>query len=341
RRALRSVLCQRPEADEAPSPLPPLSAERLEQRTAAPFSKGQPVLWERVRLSNFPGEPDGLVLLTAAPSSGQGQRRPVVLLLHSTGKCKEYVAEHLERWAQKGFLAVAYDARYHGERALPGAGLRELSLQALGPALVDEIVATEQQRLKVYHAALVRAWRTGAESPFVFDTAGDGICVIDYLVSRSDVDAKRIGVVGISLGGMSSWLLAAADERVSVAVPAIGVQSFRYALEQEIWAARVDTIRPVFEAAAKDLGKKEVDTATVEAVWQRIVPGLAVADASQSTAFDAPLTLPCVAPRPMLVISGEKDPRCPLQGVRLALASAEAAYASAGAKGSLRSFVDK
>ncbi len=47
----------------------------------------------------------------------------------------------------------------------------------------------------------------------------NGIWAIDYLVSREDVDAAKIGVTGISGGGASTSWIAAADERVRVAVP--------------------------------------------------------------------------------------------------------------------------
>lgn len=40
------------------------------------------------------------------------------------------------------------------------------------------------------------------------------------------MDAARIGMTGVSLGGMHTWLAAAADERVAVAAPMIGVQFF-------------------------------------------------------------------------------------------------------------------
>ncbi len=48
--------------------------------------------------------------------------------------------------------------------------------------------------------------------------------LLDYLESRPDVDARRIGMTGVSLGGMHTWLTAAADPRVAVAAPMIGVQ---------------------------------------------------------------------------------------------------------------------
>ena len=51
----------------------------------------------------------------------------------------------------------------------------------------------------------------------------NGIRAIDYLVSRKDVDAERIGVTGISGGGAATIWISAADERVKVAVPVSGM----------------------------------------------------------------------------------------------------------------------
>lgn len=42
---------------------------------------------------------------------------------------------------------------------------------------------------------------------------------LDYLETRADVDASRMGVTGLSGGGVISWCLGAADERVKVVVP--------------------------------------------------------------------------------------------------------------------------
>jgi dienelactone hydrolase len=51
----------------------------------------------------------------------------------------------------------------------------------------------------------------------------NGIRGIDYLVSRADVDPDRIAVTGISGGGAATFWIAAADERVKVAVPVSGM----------------------------------------------------------------------------------------------------------------------
>jgi len=51
----------------------------------------------------------------------------------------------------------------------------------------------------------------------------NGIRGIDYLISRPDVDPERIAVTGISGGGAATFWIAAADERVAVAVPVSGM----------------------------------------------------------------------------------------------------------------------
>ena len=80
-----------------------------------------------------------------------------------------------------------------------------------------------QVRLK-NSAALCRAWREGPEHPFLLDNVWDIIVLLDYLETRPDVDGARIGMTGLSLGGMHTWLAAALDDRIAVAAPMIGVQ---------------------------------------------------------------------------------------------------------------------
>lgn len=51
----------------------------------------------------------------------------------------------------------------------------------------------------------------------------NGIRAIDYLQTRPEVDGDRIGVTGISGGGAATFWIAAADERVKVAIPVSGM----------------------------------------------------------------------------------------------------------------------
>jgi acetyl esterase/lipase len=46
----------------------------------------------------------------------------------------------------------------------------------------------------------------------------DSLRAVDWLVQRPDVDASRIGTVGMSMGSTMAWWLAALDERINVTV---------------------------------------------------------------------------------------------------------------------------
>src|SRR5258708_16445925 len=56
---------------------------------------------------------------------------------------------------------------------------------------------------------------------------------MDYLVSRPEVDPSRIGVTGISGGGAATFWIAAADERVTVAVPVSGMSDLDFYVKQK------------------------------------------------------------------------------------------------------------
>ncbi|KAG6507528.1 uncharacterized protein LOC121981152 [Zingiber officinale] len=256
------------------------------------------VIEENIYLTVEEGEQGRLPVLILSLKDNTTQRKPAIVILHSSYKCKEWLRPLLEAYASRGYVAVAIDSRYHGERA---------------------------SNTTAYKDALVSAWKNGDTMPFIYDTVWDLIKLADYLVQREDVDPARIGITGESLGGMHAWFAAAADERYSVVVPIIGVQGFRWALDNDKWHARAESIKPVFEAACKDLGKDEIDKEVVEKVWERIAPGLA-------SQFDAPYTVPAIAPRPLLILNGAEDPRCPLSGLDVSIAKVNGIYEEANCK---------
>src|SRR5262249_53201077 len=164
---------------------------------------------------------------------------------------------------------------------------------------------------EAYNEAIVRAWRAKPgepqEHPFYYDTCWDVWRTADYLETRDDVDPQRLGGLGISMGGIETWLAAAADERFQVGVPAISGRDFLWSLDNDKWQARANTIRVAHETAAKDLGEEKVNAKVCRALWEKVIPGIL-------DQFDCPSMIRLFAGRPLLILSGENDPNCPLEG---------------------------
>ena len=250
-------------------------------------------------------------LLIVRPGNAAG-RLPAVIVLHGTGGNKKGMRPLLDELAQRGLIGVALDARYHGERSRGSAGSQ------------------------AYVAAITRAWKTPAgqpqEHPFYYDTCWDIWRTIDYLQTRGDVDPDRVGMIGFSMGGIETWLAAAVDDRIKVAVPAIGVQSFRWSLEHDAWQGRARTIQGAHLTAAEDLKEPRVNARVCRELWNKVIPGML-------DRFDCPSMLRLFAGRPLLILNGDQDPNCPLGGAKLAFAAAESAYREVGATDKLKILV--
>lgn len=252
----------------------------------------------------------GILIKQKSSATHAGKKLPVVIAMHGTGGNKENHITLLKELAGKGFLAVAIDGRYHGERTKAGTGSVE------------------------YSAAILRTYRTGKEHPFLYDTVWDVMRLIDYLETRPDADPARIGMIGFSKGGMEIYLAAAVDPRVAVAVPCIGVQSFRWALDHDLWKSRVGTFQAALDSAARDAGVARIDAPFVRQFYDRVAPGI-------YGEFDGPAMLPLIAPRPLLTINGGADARTPLPGLMECIAAAKKAYADAGVPDKFESIVQE
>jgi dienelactone hydrolase len=227
-----------------------------------------------------------------------GKRHPCAIVLHGTGGKKEGELPILRKLAAKNFVAVSIDGRFHGERG----------------------------KSEDYNNAIARAFRDNGSKghPLYYDTVWDVMRLVDLLQTRPEVDGDRIGLMGISKGGIETWLAAAADPRIAVAIPCISLQSFEWSLGHDAWQTRVGTVKAGFSAAAKSEGIDKPDAKFARRFYDRVIPEI-------YSTFDGPAMLPLIAPRPLLGISGDRDPINPLPGARLCEEAAKAAYAKAGA----------
>ncbi len=152
---------------------------------------------ERVSLDN---SVDGMVsALLLIPSVRKGPV-PAILWLHSSTPDKTQViipgtnggAESLgETFVRAGYAVFSPDSYWHGDRA------------GTGPSGAAEAGRTEQEDLFKLNMWLGRTlW-----GMFVRDDQ----VALDYLCTRPEVDASRIGATGMSMGSTRAWWLAAVD----------------------------------------------------------------------------------------------------------------------------------
>ncbi len=250
-------------------------------------------------------------MLIYKPVSNKIKKLPVVICLHGTNGNKDMamIKNLLYRFSKLGFMAVAIDGRYHGDRV--------------------KLVPDQNNYVK----AIISAWKnkdsTQQEYPFFYDTVYDLWRLVDYLVTRPDVEPTRIGMMGISKGGIETWLAASVDTRIKVAVPVIAAQSFKWSLENDRWQGRAKTIWDAHAEAAKDLGDTSVNTGNVKTFWNKLLPEI-------TDEFDCPSMIRLFAPRPLLLLSTENDQNCPLPGAQLAFDAATSAYKSKNALDKLK-----
>ena len=105
--------------------------------------------------------------------------------------------------AKRGYIVLAFDPPGQGERTFYYDA--ELGQSRVGIASAEHTHAGLQCFLTGVSLAQYVTW--------------DGIRSVDYLLTRGDVDPKRIAVAGNSGGGMQSAYLAAVEPRLAAAAP--------------------------------------------------------------------------------------------------------------------------
>jgi cephalosporin-C deacetylase-like acetyl esterase len=137
-------------------------------------------------------------------------RHPAILgpLGHSTnGKAWPSYQKVFSNLARKGYVVLAYDPFGQGERIeYPGSRPGQSAIGGGGTS--EHEYAGRRLILLGANFSLFRVW--------------DGIRGIDFLLTRPEVDAERIGCCGQSGGGTLTQFLAALDSRIRVAVVSEG-----------------------------------------------------------------------------------------------------------------------
>jgi cephalosporin-C deacetylase-like acetyl esterase len=137
----------------------------------------------------------------------------------SSGKAGDFAMAAL--FARNGFAVLSYDPIGQGER-----------LQYLDPNKLTAMSAGDPYPgASLASRATGEHGEAGLQPTLIGDAVAryfgwDGIRAVDYLVSRPEVDAEKIGAFGCSGGGAMTALLGAADKRVKATATACYFTSF-------------------------------------------------------------------------------------------------------------------
>ena len=217
---------------------------------------------------------------------------PVVVGLHGhSGSKNEYRPDPTNPrslgWmlVQAGYAVAAIDGYFNGERVGKGPN---------GPR--DDAARQESNLFKLHLWQGRTLWGMMLR---------DEQCLLDYLATRPELDMKRVGATGMSMGCTRAWWLAAIDDRVHAIV---GVACFtRY--------------------------KELLEHRSSHGIYY-FVPGLL-------KHFDTEAIYALVAPRPMLMLSGDEDYNAPPDGIEALERKLIAVYALYGKPDSFRSVLYK
>ena len=175
--------------------------------------------------------------------------------------------------AKRGYVVLVHDAFTFGSRRmmladLP-ANIRNNMVEA-NPESEEEIVRYNQFAGAHEHIIAKSLFSAGMTWPGVF--VSDDQRALDYLASRKDVDATRLGCGGLSGGGLRTVMLAGADERIRCSC-CVGMMT--------TW---------------RDYALSKSHTHT----WMCYIPGL-------PKELDYPEILGLSAPNPVLVLNNNQD----------------------------------
>ena len=149
--------------------------------------------------------------------NNRSEKSPAILYAsgHTTNGFRSDTYQHvILNLVKKGFIVLAFDPVGQGERLQYFNS--EMGKSRFGPTH-EHSYPGAQCYLSGYSPANYFVW--------------DGIRSVDYLLSREEVDPKRIGMTGRSGGGTQTAYIAAMDERILAAAPENFITNMEYVLK--------------------------------------------------------------------------------------------------------------
>jgi dienelactone hydrolase len=227
---------------------------------------------------------------------GKTGKSPAILYCHwhggqyEIGKEELFQTKHTPEapgptFAKRGFVVLGIDSYCFGERNGRGPGGSE-----------------EKGNQGEWSASKFELWVGRTLWGMILR---DDLIALDYLVSRPEVDAERIGVTGMSMGATRAWWLMALDERLKTGVPICCLTRYRELIQHELLKAH----------------------------------GIYYFVPNVLNHFDTEAIVALIAPRPVLFLDGDKDGTSPVDGIHAIESAVRPVYRLYGKEENFQSIV--
>lgn len=213
-----------------------------------------------------------------------------------------YGRPYVEALAKKGYVVLVIDAFYFGSRRLRPEDIDPATAPSSFQGDLEKLARLDRNTTQWFdainqlcgsyeHLTAKTIFAAGAVWPGIL--VWDDMRSVDYLMSRPEVDPKRIGCLGLSGGGLRTAYLIAADPRIKVACVTGWMTEF----------------------------PKQLRNYLRSHTWMAYIPGLSL---------DLPDAAAMIAPGALMVQQCLRDSLYPLDGLKASVAKLNRIYAKAG-----------
>jgi Abhydrolase family len=157
--------------------------------------------------------------LVYIPDDGASIHPAVLVAAGHSSQGKIYYQALCQRLVRRGYLVLSWDPVGQGERS----------------QFWDPILRQSRYNLICAEHAVMGNLAYLAGASLARWEVWDGMRAVDYLLTRRDVDGRRISLTGTSGGGFQAALLGALDERIKVIIPSCYITALPMRVENRIF----------------------------------------------------------------------------------------------------------
>ncbi|MEZ5391281.1 MAG: acetylxylan esterase [Bryobacterales bacterium] len=178
------------------------------------------------------GKPTRVFAWLGLPERKDGAKVSGVVLVHGGGGTA--FREWVEKWTARGYAAIAIATEGQTDQAEETAKGRAWKRQPWGGPARDKIFADSGEPL---------------EDQWIYQAVAQTVLANSLLRSLPEVDAEKVGVMGISWGGVVTSTVIGIDPRFAFAIPTYGCGHLFDAANQ--WALRSATTRRIAKSGTR------------------------------------------------------------------------------------------